>query len=222
MVESPDMLENEKISIDWMFKCSMINDIIEGMIYLHNSPIEFHGHLKSTNLVVDSRFNVAICDYGMRSVYSQLKTNEDDFNPRCLFWTGIHSIKKLIKVIIMTIIMKGSNSILAFASTAPEHLRERFPTKTGSQKGDVYSFAIIIQEIICRTGPWENLPASHKYLLNQPEELLDRIKAGTVPPFRPEIQAEDVEAPEILPILSLSWCENPMVRQWTSLEASFS
>lgn len=82
------MLENEKITIDWMFKCSMINDIIEGMIYLHNSPIEFHGHLKSTNLVVDSRFNVAICDYGLRSVYSQVKTNEDDFNPRCLFWTG--------------------------------------------------------------------------------------------------------------------------------------
>lgn len=25
-----DMLENEKITIDWMFKCSMINDIVEG------------------------------------------------------------------------------------------------------------------------------------------------------------------------------------------------
>ena len=104
---------------------------------------------------------------------------------------------------------------LLFA-TAPEHLRERFPTKSGSQKGDVYSFAIILQEIICRTGPWENLPSSHKHLLNEPEELLDRIKAGTVPPFRPEIQAEDVEAPEILPILSLSWCENPMVRHLLS------
>lgn len=60
------------------------------------------------------------------------------------------------------------------------------------------------------------MPSSHKHLLNEPEELLDRIKAGTVPPFRPEIQAEDVEAPEILPILSLSWCENPMVRHLLS------
>lgn len=113
-----DMLENEKITIDWIFKCSMINDIIEGMVYLHNSAIEYHGHLKSTNLVVDSRFNVAICDYGLRSVYSQIKTNDEDFNPRSLYWT------------------------------APEHLRERSPSKSGSRKGDVYSFAIIVQEII--------------------------------------------------------------------------
>lgn len=91
---------------------------LKGMVYLHGSALEYHGHLKSTNLVVDSRFNVAICDYGLRSVYSQIKVNEEDFNPRSLYWT------------------------------APEHLRERFPTKTGSKKGDIYSFAIILQEII--------------------------------------------------------------------------
>lgn len=151
------------------------------MLYLHNSSIEYHGHLKSTNLVVDSRFNVNICDYGLRSVYSQIKTNEEDFNPRNLFWT------------------------------APEHLRERFPTKTGSKKGDVYSFGIILQEIICRTGPFENLPNQLKHLLQEPEELLDRIKAGTLPPFRPEITPEDCEAPEILPIISLCWAESPQL-----------
>lgn len=67
------MLENDKLNIDWTFKCSMINDVVEGMCYLHASPIEYHGHLKSTNLVVDSRFNVAICDYGLRSIYAQIK-----------------------------------------------------------------------------------------------------------------------------------------------------
>ena len=151
------MLENDKISIDWMFKCSMMNDIIEGMSYLHGSLIEYHGHLKSSNLVVDSRFNVSVCDYGLKSVYSQIKTNDEDFNPRSLYWT------------------------------APEHLRDRTPTKCGSKKGDVYSFGIILQEIICRCGAWENLANQHKHLLQQPDELLDRIKAGTLPPFRPDV-----------------------------------
>lgn len=72
-------------------------------------------------------------------------------------------------------------------------MRERFPAKTGSKKGDIYSFAIIMQEIITRLGPWENLSAQNKHLLQQPDELLDRIKAGTLPPFRPDISPEDCE-----------------------------
>lgn len=38
---------------------------------------------------------------------------------------------------------------------APEHLRTDMPLK-GSQKGDVYSFAIILEEIIVRGGPYEH------------------------------------------------------------------
>ena len=36
--------------------------------------------------------------------------------------------------------------------TAPELLRLTYPPPEGSQKGDVYSFAIICQEIIHRRG----------------------------------------------------------------------
>lgn len=50
-----------------------------------------------------------------------------------------------------------------------------------------------MQEIITRLGPWENLSAQNKHLLQQPDELLDRIKAGTLPPFRPDISPEDCE-----------------------------
>lgn len=40
--------------------------------------------------------------------------------------------------------------------TSPEHLREDDANRTGSPKGDVYSFSIILQEIIQRSGPWGN------------------------------------------------------------------
>ena len=40
------------------------------MIYLHDSPINCHGHLKSSNCVVDSRWVLKITDYGLREFRS--------------------------------------------------------------------------------------------------------------------------------------------------------
>lgn len=82
-----DILEENKIEIDWTFRYSMIYDIIEGMIYLHGSEIKYHGHLKSTNCVIDGRFMVKIVDYGLRSLHRQV-SRQQDLNPRELFWTA--------------------------------------------------------------------------------------------------------------------------------------
>ena len=82
-----DMLENDTIKIDMMFRYSMITDIVEGMTYLHNSLIEFHGHLKSTNCVIDGRFVVKITDYGLRHLNKQIEPPET-INPRTFFWTA--------------------------------------------------------------------------------------------------------------------------------------
>jgi len=40
------------------------------MTYLHDSPIQCHGHLKSSNCVVDSRWVLKITDYGLREFRS--------------------------------------------------------------------------------------------------------------------------------------------------------
>lgn len=39
--------------------------LIQGMAYLHSTDIRSHGHLKSSNCVVDSRFVVKITDFGL-------------------------------------------------------------------------------------------------------------------------------------------------------------
>ncbi|MED6253188.1 Nitrogen permease regulator 2, partial [Ataeniobius toweri] len=119
-----DILENENINLDWMFRYSLINDIVKGMNYLHNSYFGCHGNLKSSNCVVDSRFVLKITDYGLASFRSSCE-NDDS-----------HSLyaKKLW--------------------TAPELLiYDRHPPQ-GTQKGDVYSFGIILQEIALRNGPF--------------------------------------------------------------------
>lgn len=63
-----DILENEEIKLDWMFRYSLMHDIIKGMAFLHASEMHVHGNLKSSNCVVDSRFVLKITDFGLHSL----------------------------------------------------------------------------------------------------------------------------------------------------------
>ncbi|XP_076352674.1 atrial natriuretic peptide receptor 1-like [Tachypleus tridentatus] len=176
-----DMLENDAMNIDWTFRYSMISDVLEGMKYIHDSSLEYHGRLKSTNCVIHGRFIVKITDYGLKYVHEQIDVDTKT-NPRSLFWM------------------------------APEHLREPFPTKTGSKKGDIYSFAIILQEIITRSGPFESVERhGRNSIIIDPEEILDRVRMGTTPPYRPEIAYDECSA-ELMDLVRACWSELPGCR----------
>ena len=60
-----DILENDQVKLDTVFRMSLIHDIVRGMHYLHHSEIKSHGSLKSSNCVVDSRFVLKITDFGL-------------------------------------------------------------------------------------------------------------------------------------------------------------
>uniref|UniRef100_A0A674MJQ1 Guanylate cyclase n=1 Tax=Takifugu rubripes TaxID=31033 RepID=A0A674MJQ1_TAKRU len=142
-----DILENESINLDWMFRYSLINDIVKGMNYLHNNYIGCHGNLKSSNCVVDSRFVLKITDYGLTSFRSSCENDDSHALYAKKLWT------------------------------APELLiYDRHPPQ-GTQKGDVYSFGIILQEIALRNGPFyvEGMDLSpkgkHKCLLQSSADL---------------------------------------------------
>ena len=122
-----DLLQNETIRLDWPFRFSIINDIVDGLNHLHSSPVQFHGRLKSSNCVIDNRFVVKLTNFGLPTLLAAVELDEN-VNPRLLLWT------------------------------APEHLRTKHPLLSGSQKGDIYSLAIIFQEIITRCGPFECEP----------------------------------------------------------------
>ncbi|XP_061468570.1 atrial natriuretic peptide receptor 2 [Rhineura floridana] len=136
-----DILENESINLDWMFRYSLINDIVKGMAFLHNSIIAYHGSLKSSNCVVDSRFVLKITDYGLAS-FRQSSESE-----------GNHALyaKKLW--------------------TAPEVLQKGHLTLSplAMQKADAYSFGIILQEIALRNGAFyiEGMDLSPKEIVQK-------------------------------------------------------
>ena len=118
------------------------------MAYLHSSDLRSHGNMKSSNCVVDSRFVLKITDFGLQSLrYGEDISEEDTYR----YYRGMHKMNQFISCY-------SINHILIFISyiaklwTAPELLRLHTPPLEGTQKGDVYSFAIICQEILYRNG----------------------------------------------------------------------
>lgn len=44
--------------------------ILQGLEYIHSSPIRYHGRLSGTNCVIDSRFMLKLTDFGLPSIYN--------------------------------------------------------------------------------------------------------------------------------------------------------
>lgn len=118
---------------------------------------------------------------------------------------------------------------------APELLPMTFlPGTPATQKGDVYSFAIILEEIVVRGGPYETarqfldikckLAGSENlniFKLNTHTQrqifaysfiaILERVEAHEPTPFRPFIGQRDCP-PDVLDLMEKCWADNPEER----------
>ncbi|XP_060916143.1 atrial natriuretic peptide receptor 1 [Labrus mixtus] len=171
-----DLMESDSITLDWMFRYSLINDIVKGMLFLHNSVIVSHGNLKSSNCVVDSRFVLKITDYGLQSLRTS-SYHED---------THAYYARKLW--------------------TSPELLRTECPSPCGTQRGDVYSFGIILQEVALLRGVF--------YLDTHtmtPKEIVQAVRHGGAPPFRPSLCLHS-HSEELGVLMQRCWSEEPSER----------
>ncbi|XP_050679275.1 atrial natriuretic peptide receptor 1 isoform X1 [Leptidea sinapis] len=171
-----DILENDTMKLDWMFKVSLMHDIVRGMHYLHGTDIRSHGALKSSNCVVDSRFVLKITDFGLNA----LRTTEKD--------TRAHSYWN------------------RYLWTSPEILRMGDPPAEGTQKGDVYSFAIIMHEIVHRQGVFWLGPGVDM----SPKEIVDAVMSSGLRPKT--VHHRSCEAEEAEELMRRCWAEDPTER----------
>ncbi len=80
--------------------------------------------------------------------------------------------------------------------------RTRLPS---TQKGDVYSFAIILEEIVVRGGPYESIKAYVNV-----HQILDRVAAHEFPAFRPFVAPDTtVCPPDLMDLMEKCWSDNP-------------
>eukprot|EP01137_Pigoraptor_chileana_P036219 Opistho-2@31413 len=169
-----DILNNSSYKLDWLFKFSIATDVARGMAFLHSTEFGSHGHLKSSNCLVDSRWMCKIGDYGLHLFKADQKSNEE-----------------------VTVHVKAQQQLW----TAPEILRSS-PGPAGTPKGDVFSFGIIMQEIITREYPYSESGL-------EVEDVLRNVGNGC--DFRPVIPTESCST-EVAALTRRCWAENPTER----------
>uniref|UniRef100_A0A8C5PAN3 Guanylate cyclase n=1 Tax=Leptobrachium leishanense TaxID=445787 RepID=A0A8C5PAN3_9ANUR len=164
-----DLIQNQDMKLDWMFKSSLLLDLIKGLKFLHHREIA-HGRLKSRNCVVDGRFVLKVTDHGINDLYDAQRLAPTDPRPEDLFWT------------------------------APELLRDPLLSQRGTYRGDVYSFAIITQEVIIRGSPYCMFELTA-------EEIIRKVRRP--PPLcRPSVSL-DQAPPECIQLMKQCWSEPP-------------
>ncbi|XP_067173570.1 retinal guanylyl cyclase 1-like [Apteryx mantelli] len=163
-----DLLRNEDMKLDWMFKSSLLLDLIKGVRYLHHRDV-VHGRLKSRNCVVDGRFVLKVTDHGFNQLLEAQRLAARPPSPTRLW-------------------------------TAPELLREPALERRGTTRGDVYSVAIIMQEVICRGAPYCCLGMAAA-------EIIQKVEKP--PPLcRPSVSLD--QAPlECIQLMKQCWSEQP-------------
>ncbi|XP_076462188.1 atrial natriuretic peptide receptor 1-like [Babylonia areolata] len=172
-----DLLGSADFSLDMEFKISLANDIVEGLCYLHGSPLGCHGGLSSATCLIDNRFTVKLTDYCLSSLLKQEQVDMtgQEYKRECLW-------------------------------KAPELLRAP-ALRCGSKEGDVYSFGIILSEMITRASPYEK---ELDFLTL--DDILERVKeGGPNGSFRPSVEAE-LTSSGFCELMTSSWCEDPRQR----------
>ncbi|BCS82726.1 putative serine/threonine-protein kinase [Cotonvirus japonicus] len=125
-----ELLDNELIpEIPFMLKIKMAYQASKGMHFLHSSGI-VHRDLKSLNLLLDSKWNVKVSDFGLTK-----------------FKTDLENKKKIHDQIIGTIHW-----------TAPEILNDM--PEIDYSLSDIYSFGIILWELATRQHPYPGMTSA--------------------------------------------------------------
>ncbi|XP_055899880.1 atrial natriuretic peptide receptor 1-like isoform X2 [Biomphalaria glabrata] len=183
-----DILHNTDIKLESMFQFSIALDICTGLNYLHTSELGQHGHLKTSNCVVDSRWVAKLTDFGLQRFKKGEKPAEDTSNDKYytdLFWTAPEVLRCIL------------NNM--------KHLE--------TKEADIYSLGIVLKQLLCKNTAYSeelNTMTAKEIILQVANCNKDSIL------LRPFINSEFPEHQAVMmsfvSLIRCCWSENPTER----------
>ncbi|XP_065672659.1 atrial natriuretic peptide receptor 1 isoform X4 [Hydra vulgaris] len=178
-----DVLQKEEINIDKMFKMSFAADIAAGMQELHRNGI-IHGRLHSNNCCIDNRWVCKITDFGMdkfrQDHFNNNEEEESEYQKyRNMLWTAPELI---------TDIASGQR-------------------KRKTKEGDIYSYGIIMSEIVNRSDPYAENSEDLEI-----HDIIKNVQEKKSPPFRPKIILDEDLHEHYYTLMYECWSDYPNQR----------
>ncbi|KAI0242808.1 Atrial natriuretic peptide receptor 1 [Lamellibrachia satsuma] len=159
-----DVIWNENVRLDDMFKFSICVDIVKGLRHLHESELKCHTKLKSSNVVIDGRWVCKLTDYGLGTLLAGKVSGVDGVSHAKyanMFWTAPE-------------VLRCHREELQLGKVSP--------CECQSPPADIYSLGVVWKETFCRNNPY----SEHEEL--SPNEIIQRVaKPNGNAIFRPSL-----------------------------------
>ncbi|KAK4530831.1 hypothetical protein CCYA_CCYA05G1688 [Cyanidiococcus yangmingshanensis] len=167
-----DLLFKRRKRLSKRQKFRIAVSVARGMLYLHSSrPQILHRDLKSSNVLIDESINrIAICDFGLSALRKAGPGDSESFGRA-----------------------RDADAMGTPYTLAPEVMAGESYT----DKADVYSYGIVLWELLAAKRPFENL---------MPIQLMYKVYAQNARPPLGEVYAE------FQPLLSQCWERDPLMR----------
>ncbi|KAI8379101.1 uncharacterized protein BYT42DRAFT_313184 [Radiomyces spectabilis] len=202
-----EVLGNPDIDLTWIFRFSLINDLLEGMEFLQHSRFMCHGNLTSQSCMITGKWELKITGYGLNRVRrSQLDPNVvSGIRKNYLTTDKQGSDQAQIIQNNNTLSWRAPESVVC--SSTGVYLS--FPTK----EADVYSVGIVINEILTRKLPYQQEIDEGA----SAEDVFNRVCDEDLKPFM-QPQGHDEYSDKINVIIRDCWQYDPVLRPtFTSL-----
>ncbi|VDM63502.1 unnamed protein product [Angiostrongylus costaricensis] len=120
-----DVIVKGSTMMDGFFVCTLLQDIVHGLHFIHRSFLRYHGFLTSKCCLIDDRWQVKISNYGLQKI-----RNFDKFLPEDLLWTAPEILRQNV------MIGSQEGDIYSFAIISAQLVTKSSPWDLSNRKED--------------------------------------------------------------------------------------
>ena len=183
--------------LEWAVRHRMASEIAAGMAHLHSLNI-VHRDLKSDNCLCDGRLNTKVADFGASKLMRTAALGGG--MQRSVYEDSLDGAVELGGMATQTM-TKGTGTPLWMAPEVFAGYNRYGP------EVDVYSFGIIMWELLTRREPWDEIEAESN--LEFSRQLAQALTSGR----RPALAAEIEQCfPEFAVLMRKCWAAKPRAR----------